>query len=219
MDLIQELMRQMQRETLTDVETEYLTMYLTSVLGLRTPISHTILVATQSAMQGTDTPTPLEIARQVLSPPCPCLQVPADERAVQAVVHILQDFKECPTCPMIEAMHIYFLAEKRYPTRTEFLEMMANDLRLQHDPEQYCSDKRLLVPTAHLEKLTPFENDQKERNCSICQDPIAVGTSAYLLPCGDSFHAHACLGEGQSVVTWLQRCKRCPNCNQEVVLV
>ena len=214
MDLLGELLLQ----TLTEVETEYLTYYLSMSLQINAPISYAVLKATQAAMNISDTPTAQQIALQIISPPCPCLQLPANQQTIDAIAHILQELKDCPTCPMIEQVHLYFVTEKRYPTRTEFDEMMGNDFRLQHEPEQYCSDTRLLIPTANLEKLTPFENDQTERNCSICQDPITIGTSAYLLPCGDSFHAHACLGDGQSVVTWLQRCKRCPNCNQEVVL-
>ena len=205
-------------ESLTEGEREYLQHYLIQELGIREPITNALLLATQSAIALHEEPSAADIARELLNPPCQCLRVPPNQLTLESIEHILQVFRQCPFCPLIEEVYMYSSIEKRFPTLSELSDMMGNSSRLSHNPEQYCDEQRLLIPTPDIDKLTPFQSEEKDLVCSICQNPILPGTAAYSLPCGDCFHANACLDNDLSIVTWLQKCRRCPNCNQEVVL-
>lgn len=201
-------------------EREFLEYYLEKELNIDPPLHYHIIKATQKAMlaNGTNTPTPKQIAITLMETPCRCLRVPTDDRTIDACAYILATFKVVPSCRSIEGVRMYSLLEKRYPSFEELVEMLQNHMSIQQDSDSYCEAKKMLVPTPNISKLVAIKNDQKDVFCSICQDPLSIGEDIYKLPCGDRFHASECLGEGSSIITWLKRCKRCPNCNQEICI-
>jgi len=81
----------------------------------------------------------------------------------------------------------------------------------------YGASDRPTKPTQCLDKLHQTTSPI-EKHCSVCQDIINAGSALYQLPCGDCFHAGECLGEGRSIVTWMETRNTCPNCNQLIQL-
>lgn len=205
-----------QARDLSMAEEEYLIYVLREQLQIHPPFSDRLMMATQAALIKNDDATARSVAEELLNPPCTCLQLPMNEMTTICLTHILSDFKQNPTCPMLEQVYLYYMSEKQLPTVDQFADMLRNDLLINHNPENYCEEKRLLVPTPNLDKLQSFQNEEKGLICSICQEPIQIGAAAFNLPCGDKFHASFCMGNDQSIITWLQKCKRCPNCNQEI---
>jgi hypothetical protein len=205
---------------LSETQYRFIEHYLDVVLNIEGPLGNNILVPTQHAMQinQTYTPSPKQIATEIMKNPCQCLRISNTATNVNACEHILTEFKISPTCELIEGVLLYHMAENKYPNIEELAEMISNNITISQQPETYCQDKRLLVPTPHMEKLIAIKNEKNDVNCSICLDQIKLAGDMYQLPCGDCFHAGECLGGGQSILTWMDQCKRCPNCNQEIIL-
>ena len=206
--------------TISVCERAFLDYYLEKELNLKPPFCHRIIEATQKAMitNGTNAPTSHQIATSLMESPCACLRVSVDENTIDACAYILSTFQVFPGCRLIEYVRMYSLVEKRYPSLGELEEMIQNRTSIHQDPDTYCEEKKMLVPTPNLNRLVAVKNDQKDTFCSICQAPLSIGENIYKLPCGDRFHASECLGEGLSILTWMKRCKRCPNCNQEICI-
>jgi hypothetical protein len=128
-----------------------------------------------------------------------------------ACYHILHHLKAAPDCEYITLVGLYFQSEQRYSRILELSTMAANLVRVLSGETE-----RPVNPTQNLDKLVQLT--AQEQHCSICQDIIEAGSALYRLPCGDCFHASACLGEGRSIVTWIETSSKCPNCNQLIKL-
>jgi len=194
--------------------------YLQEELKLTGPTPRKLQDATHRAMtvNKTNTPSTAAIANELVSHhACECLVFIAPSVQIQASMHIMEVFGECPSCSRIQMVSTYWTTEKKMPSREELGQMMQSYAEISRRPDDYCEEKKIRMPTPRLELLAVEKNTQ-ERHCSICQDALHVGQDMYKLPCGDCFHASVCLGNDNSVLTWMQMCKRCPNCNQDIEL-
>ena len=193
-------------------------------LRLQGPLGCRLFSCTQAAMSVHQTyqPTPRQIAEEIAKNPCTSCGVLAAQSTsimIDAYEYVLAEFKTSPTCDIIEFLILYYLNEQRFPSFAELIGMLTNETEIAYEPDAYCEAKRVYIPTSHLDRLGVCKNDTRpDLNCSICLGTIPIGSDMYKLPCGDCFHATECLGEDQSILTWLRTSKRCPNCNQEVKL-
>lgn len=200
--------------TLTPAQAGEAERYLLSVLGIAVGVTTRLLIATELAMRRTPTPTAMQIARSFVDiVACRCNDNMEYSQQLAACYHILHHLKAAPDCEYITLVGLYFRSERRFPESLHRLSTVAAGLVtvLLGDTKPQGN------PTHNLEKLTPTTSPQ-DQHCSICQDTIDVGSALYRLPCGDCFHARGCLGEEQSIVTWMKTSNKCPNCNQLIKL-
>ena len=155
---------------------------------------------------------------------CDCflvLTVPVDHQ-VAAARHWIDTTHELPACQTVVALCEYHLLHgHRYPTLEEYETFVLVRSRFASDPVSFAVRDRVATPTRNLESWTTETAHTDDGTCSICQDKIIKGASIYRLPCcGQPVHALAadCMGES-SILQWLQTSRKCPCCNQEVVIV
>lgn len=135
--------------------------------------------------------------------------------------HFMFDSQLCITCGLIKSMHMFMRMSDNdtFPTDQELEQFMHNLHEITNNMEEYCQEHKIHQPTANLDKLRP-KTVSESSNCSICQETVNKNETVYELPCGHQFHSDSkeCLGDEGSILTWLEKNKTCPNCNQEVVL-
>ena len=201
-------------------EHAFLLHFIRDDLGLRGPVDLGFLSAVQMAMisgQRNNPSTP-QIIGAFMTTRCPCRGLHDGYPVFEACVHIMDDLKHVPSCELIEHTIMYHAFERRFPTLDELVVMRGDIQSIEQDPEAYCTEKRLLVRTENLGKLVAVKSVDSEQQCSICQECISEGEGLFRLPCGHCFHAERCMESGKTIVDWLKTCKKCPNCNQEVIL-
>ena len=215
------VMEEHESKTQSTGETEFLVHYLGQVLGLNGHFDAKFLQAVQLAMQNarSNEPTVEQLCVSYAETHCRCDDVSSMERKISACRHVIQVFKIGPSCEMMRSLHLYHLAENRYPSMDELHTMLVADMGIRENPERYCEEKKFLVPTPNLDQLHPEKNLLEDVHCSICQNQLLPMAQMFKLPCGCRFHAEDCLDSGRSILSWMQQCKKCPNCNKEIVLV
>jgi hypothetical protein len=193
--------------------------YITNELQLPGYFSLRFISAVQTAMitKNTTSPTIKDICEAWTAQGCECTGLFGQKLHFEACEYVLSVFQESPSCELIQSVCSFHIQEHHFPSREQYNLMIMNENAMDRDSSAYCESKKMHVPVSNLDRLLPVQNDQ-ERACSICQEDIRQGKMMFQLPCGDCFHASNCLGNNQSILTWLNKCKRCPNCNQEIHL-
>ncbi len=153
---------------------------------------------------------------------CLCLvdSVIPPENQGRIVAHCLREHHLVPSCAMVSSMYEYLLYHAQYPTIPELDQFRLNSAEMAANAEAYWARTRTQVPTPNAHALPIERNHDHEAQCSLCQDTIQLG-DAYRMPCcGAKFHVEAkqCL-DPDTIQTWLARSRRCPGCNQEVIIV
>lgn len=154
---------------------------------------------------------------------CPCLDV-IPPHLLPAI--ILNNLSNCIgvdlNCEDLLLVYEYFqLSGQALPSQDEFNRFIENRRQSISHPSEYCENNRHEVPTPGIENITSRVMTEKDQWCSICLCKIKCGEDVFQIPqCGHNFHANedTCLGSGASILTWLKKSKKCPNCNVEIVL-
>ena len=154
--------------------------------------------------------------------PCQCLvgSVITPENQGLIVTHCLREHHLIPSCAMVSSMYEYRLYHARYPTMPELNQFRLNSNEMMVNAEAYWSRTKAEVPTPNAHALPIERNTDGETICALCQDAIMPGNRVYRMPCcNGKFHVDAdqCL-ETNTIQTWLARSRRCPGCNQEVII-
>jgi hypothetical protein len=201
--------------------TEVALYYLCTDLEIKAPVTTALVQSTSAAMQDYSTPSPT--AYQVATiyfhnMSCQCLRDLDPGSILTACDHMISAFRRSPSCRMIREMIMFHMIEGNWPSYQELGQFITNSMDMNADAEAYCESKKMLVPTPNLDHLVPCENQEEDRHCSICQDAIELQDQIFKLPCRHFFHADCrdCLGDRMSIMAWLTKCKRCPNCNLEI---
>lgn len=157
---------------------------------------------------------------------CTCIDtsVIPFETQVDIQSHWLQhDFRTFLECSFIlDTFEFMTLHQNRFPTFLQLASVTARRLRISMNVEAYCNDNDVKVGTANLQSL-PTEQyvvGLGSGACALCQEDIVEESKVFKMPCcGQYFHQSApeCLGE-TTVIHWLEQSKKCPSCNQDVIL-
>ena len=153
---------------------------------------------------------------------CACLENAPAHFVHEAFECLLQLPRVCNvlTCGSINVFMLFYQLRNCWPDSVDELIQFIHDI--QNNDEVWSTDeKQIIEPTANLEHLPTRIVKDSDQNCSMCQEPIARDTDVFEIPgCGHIFHAidDQCLGEGCSIITWLQRKPRCPTCNGPVTI-
>jgi len=151
---------------------------------------------------------------------CPCLLEFPRAQVVAAIEHLVIDMQSTVACAVVISILEFHALERRYPSTEQLSEFLSNSRHLSQDPDHYCNEKKHALPTANLHLLERVKLD-KEDTCSICREDMECAKEVFRLPnCRHVFHADAaeCLGGDASILTWLEKNRKCPNCNTEVCL-
>lgn len=203
-----------------DCTNDVIEYYLTSEIKITaSSIGPNLMLAARRAMihDGTNLPKIDTLVEVLLDTLCDCVRHIPRFLLSMIIRHIIVDFHESPKCRQIQCIEEYWNLEHAMPTKEALVQMIMRRIEIEADPDEYCESKRMMVPTPNLDKLQATTNTL-DRSCSICQEPLDIGQPMYRLPCGDCFHATNCIGDERSILTWLKKCKRCPNCNMETIL-
>jgi len=143
--------------------------------------------------------------------------------ARDAIAHIMFNWNMPIHCHNVEDVAEMFAMNHAYPDHPDMLTAYRTSREeFLSDPAAYCEKTRIMLSTPNLDQLkAKILDDVSNQCCSICQSDLAPQTPVFELPrCKHLFHARAaqCLGSGQSILTWLDKHKKCPNCNVEVVI-
>ena len=204
---------------LTDSEVEYIHNDLIHRLKLTGTLSPLLVKAAQHAMKASNGE---DISYENLAHSLSILgrdQWPVHENTIGILTHILTCFHIDPSTTVFGLVLYFVNSGDAMPTTLAALhELRHNLISITLDREGFCDKQRLHVQTPGLSGLQTIPcKSNANLSCSICQYPIQEGSAMYQLPCGDCFHATACLGE-ESIFTWLKSNKKCPNCAREVIL-
>ena len=156
---------------------------------------------------------------QVQKLQCNCLQFVPTPDAADAAHHLAVVMQLSFNCNVVEMLYRYKRLEGVYPTRDQLMEFAHNVAHLAVDAVDYCKRWARIRPTVNLDHLHPTPLGADTMDCSICRQDLDTDMEVLRLPnCGHVFHAHAseCLGTECSILTWLRKNNRCPNCNTEV---
>jgi hypothetical protein len=147
---------------------------------------------------------------------CECLDAePLRHTWVEAAARSLLDAGS-DKCDAIVATRSFYMLERRWPVLAELQEYAGRQRMQTGDPERFYQEERFAVPTPNLQNLLPTAAVE-ESDCTICGHLVQAGSACYLLSCGHQFHATDCL-DGENVLTWLSKNRRCPVCRIEVVV-
>jgi hypothetical protein len=212
------------RPTITDNAKKFLIDYCRSVgVPDQREITDSLLFAANFALQESTVPTLEDIAAAFCETRfCACLFDTPFHECVAACTHLLKNMVHAALdCGIIIGLCQYYRYENTYPDLVALSDFLRNSHHVQSDPDDYCNNKKHCIPTPGLEHIVSYKSTTNNDGCSICLEDIATGVDIFKLPqCGHIFHADEkqCLGEGSSVLTWLQKSRNCPNCNTEITI-
>lgn len=238
---------------LTDVEIEYLT-FVANSLDIKHVNNMEVLIGIQKAFDQSAEPSVYDVSKHILlSRQCNCTDGYDMKQLVPSLSYILCHLEIVAlSCGNIKSVVEFDVMHHRFPDISELRQYFSNLNHMNRDMDDYCNNKRHLVPAGGLKYISPvafdvsqvcsmltLTNEQRKElteadnplnllndwkiecnlNCGICQDEITFGSNIIRLPqCKHCFHAEGknCLGEGASIVTWLNQSKKCPLCSTDV---
>ena len=174
-----------------------------------------VIHAVESVLAFNDSPSVELIAMYILEQkPCTCLD--ALGNAVQVLTYCLTNIG-VSSCASVGKCQEYFDVERRFPTRAQLVEFIANEQRMANNPDEFFAvSAPPPVPTANLGHL-PTCVIATEEGCSICQEPLVPLERAFEIPdCLHKFHMRPCLGGVDGILTWLEKNDTCPNCKIKI---
>jgi hypothetical protein len=223
---LQMLARQETKVRIDAEDRQFFTFVLNSAGIPANPAPLSFLRSAKAACEANtkgDLPDLALIAEHLLSyklSKCPCLLEFPRQQVLAAIEYNVTELEMTMTCNVVISILEFHALEQRYPSNEQLGEFLTNSQHLQQDPDNYCNEKRHALPTANLHLLERVKL-AKEDTCSICREDMKCSKEVFRLPvCKHVFHAdeNECLGAGSSILTWLQKNRKCPNCNAEVTL-
>jgi len=152
---------------------------------------------------------------------CSCLSnstIP-EQTQIDIVIYCLHYIGIYPTCDIILAMYEFMAIHKKFPSESELIQLLNNQMELLRDAEAYWSKNKLNVPTPNLDFL-PTVDAPSDTFCSICQKEIQTNAQVYKMTCCNQYCHYEkgdCLGDS-NIINWLSENKKCPMCHQEVLI-
>lgn len=167
-------------------------------------------------------PTLDEILDYIMNTRCDCTLEFNEELIKQMYLFYIINHGKIPTCQMIEISYEFYNLHQRYPFIDEINQVIRRMIQFTASPSDFHSQDKVEIGVSNLENIKYCEMKQNQisldTGCSLCQEDIKDGQKyVKLSPCGHIFHydEKECLDEA-SIITWLRKNKKCPNCKTEV---
>lgn len=191
-------------------------------LGVTCPHTPNLVAAASAVCRHNNNATLEDVCLEFVilkSQECMCVNW-VEEDVPQAVLFLL--YRSCyPSCDLVNL----YLRFKRNNfgmspvTMGELGAYMEEEMKLEQDPSQFCLDKLKATPAANLSQLKESTCENNDSTCMICTFDIEKNQEIYAFnSCPHVFHSDPaqCLGDGKSIVTWLQKHSNCPVCSVPV---
>jgi hypothetical protein len=137
----------------------------------------------------------------------------------EAIIYLWRSIDTYSTnCQIVLRLVEYKRFEGRFPDENELVLYHQNRRQMQTDRLAYCLENSVVSTTPNLDTLE-VQFCTENSFCTLCSEEIGLNSGVYILPCcGSTFHSlpEKCLGK--TVIDWLERSTRCPNCRQQVIL-